>query len=168
MYAAETSLRRAFIFGHDKELILSHPLVSWLSAGSARKLSSPAMNDLKPVLVEEERTMSSMIKVSLAAILATAAMTGISYAAMSAPDKALATDHNPRFVISTPGEIEKHDTFQDFLGSLSPTSPQAREVQAAIRENPALCQQFRAQHIELKNVIYADQASDGSFVIYVH
>lgn len=111
--------------------------------------------------------MSYMIKVSIAAVLATAAMTGISHAAMSATDKALATDHNPHFVISTPDEIEKHDTFQDFLGSLSPTSPQAHEVQAAIRENPVLRKQVLSQNVEIKNVIFADEASDGSFVLYV-
>lgn len=111
--------------------------------------------------------MSYMIKVSVAAVLATAAMTGISHAAMSAADKALATDHSPRFVISSPDAIEKHDTFQDFLGSLSPSSPQARAVQAAIRENPVLRKQILAQNIEIKNVIYADEASDGSFVLYV-
>ncbi|MVA80384.1 hypothetical protein GOZ89_13235 [Agrobacterium vitis] len=112
-------------------------------------------------------SMSRISKISLAAVLATAAMTGISHAAMSAADKALATDHNPRVMISTPDEIEKHDTFQDFLGSLTPSSPQAREVQAAIRENPVLRRQLLSRSVELKNVIYADEASDGSFVLYV-
>ncbi|MDQ0455975.1 hypothetical protein [Rhizobium paknamense] len=111
--------------------------------------------------------MSSMIKVSLVAVLATAAMTGISQAAMSAADQALAKDHNPRFIISTPDEIEKHDSFQDYLGSLTSTSPEAREVQAAIRENKVLRKELMSQNVELKNVIYADEASDGSFVLYV-
>ncbi|BCH66029.1 hypothetical protein [Agrobacterium vitis] len=118
-------------------------------------------------IANSRTAMSRIAKISLAAILATAAMTGISHAAMSAADRALATDHNPRFMISTPDEIEKHDTFQDFLGSLTPTSPEAREVQAAIRENPVLRRQLLSQNVELKNVIYADEASDGSFVLYV-
>ncbi|MGV2128653.1 hypothetical protein ACQZ4Q_08765 [Agrobacterium vitis] len=118
-------------------------------------------------IANSRTAMSRIAKISLAAVLSTAAMTGISHAAMSAADRALATDHNPRFMISTPDEIEKHDTFQDFLGSLTPTSPEAREVQAAIRENPVLRRQLLSQNVELKNVIYADEASDGSFVLYV-
>jgi hypothetical protein len=121
-----------------------------------------------PVPFLEERTMSHIIKVSLAAVLATAAMTSLSHAAMSAADKALATDHNPRIIISTPGEIEKHDSFQDFLGSLTPSSPEAREVQTAVRENPVLRKELLSQNVELNNVIYADEASDGSFVLYVN
>ncbi|MBB4008009.1 hypothetical protein [Allorhizobium taibaishanense] len=111
--------------------------------------------------------MSRIIKISLVTILSITAMTGISHAAMSAADKALATDHNPRFMINTPDEIQKHDQFQDFLGSLTPSSPEAREVQTAIRENPALRRQLLSRNVELKNVIYADEASDGSFVIWV-
>lgn len=111
--------------------------------------------------------MSYIMKVSLTAAVAITAMTGLSHAAMSAADKALATERNPHFIISTPGEIEKHSPFQDFLGSLSPSSPEAREVQAAIRENASLHRQLLSQDIELKNVIYADEASDGSFVLYV-
>lgn len=111
--------------------------------------------------------MSNIMKVSLAAVLATAAMTGLSHAAMSAADKALATDHHPRIIINSPDEIEKHDPFQDFLGSLTPNSPEARAVQTAIRENPVLRKELLSQNVELKNVIYADEASDGSFVLYV-
>lgn len=111
--------------------------------------------------------MSQFMKVSLAVVLATAAMTGLGHAAMSSADKALATDHNPRFMISTVDEIEKHDTFQDFLGSLTPNSPEVRQVQAAIRENPILRKQLLSQNVELKNVIYADESSDGRFVLYI-
>ncbi|MBB4954512.1 hypothetical protein H4S14_002989 [Agrobacterium vitis] len=111
--------------------------------------------------------MSRLITVSLVATLATAAMTGISHAAMSTANQALAADHNPRILISTPGEIEKHDPFQDFLGSLTPDSPQARDVQAAIAENPVLRKQLLSQNVELRNVIYADEAADGSFVLYI-
>lgn len=111
--------------------------------------------------------MSHFIKFSFAAVFATVAMTGLSHAAMSVADKALAADHHPRIMISSPDEIEKHSPFQDFLGSLTPNSPDVRGVQAAIRENPVLRKELLSQNVELKHVIYADEASDGSFVIYV-
>ncbi|MGE6739184.1 hypothetical protein ACQKGC_02780 [Allorhizobium pseudoryzae] len=111
--------------------------------------------------------MSRIITVTAASIIAALSLAGTSYAAMLPADRALAADHNPRILVMNTDEIEKHDTFQDTLNALSPASPEVRGVQEAIRENPALKHELLAQHVELNNVIFADEAADGSFVLYI-
>ena len=110
--------------------------------------------------------MSRIITLSVASLVAALSLAGTSQAAMSSADQALAADHNPRFLIMNTAEIEKHDTLQDTLNALTPTSPEVRDVQQAIRENTQLRRELLAQHVELNNVIYADEAADGSFVLY--
>ena len=116
--------------------------------------------------------MNRFVSSSLGAIFLTAALAGTSHAAMSPAamspvDRALAADHNPRFIIETLDEIEKHDIKLDYLGSLSPSSPEARGLQTAISENKVLRKELMSQNVELKNLIYADEADDGSFILYM-
>ncbi len=111
--------------------------------------------------------MLSSVKMPLAAFVVATTLAGVSHAAMSPADQALAKDSHPRFILSTPDEIEKHDIMQDYLYSLGPNSPEVRELHAAIRENPTLQRQLQARHLELNNLIYADRAADGSFVLYM-
>ncbi|MDO1581769.1 hypothetical protein [Rhizobium oryzicola] len=116
--------------------------------------------------------MNRFVTSSLGAIFLTAALAGTSHAAMpsssmSPVDRALAADHNPRFVIETLDEIEKHDMKSDYLGSLSPSSPEARGLQTAIAENKVLRKELLSQDVDLKNLIYADEADDGSFILYM-
>ncbi|SIP90697.1 hypothetical protein SAMN05880590_101131 [Rhizobium sp. RU35A] len=111
--------------------------------------------------------MKRLITVCMTGLLATAALAGTSQAAMSAADRALAADHNPRFLLMRTDEIEDHVSLQDYLNDLSPQSPEVKDLQVAIRENPVLTKELKAQDVEIRNVIYADEAADGSFVLYM-
>ncbi len=69
--------------------------------------------------------MNRFVTSSLGAIFLTAALAGTSHAAMPAAamspvDRALAADHNPRFIIETLDEIEKHDIKLDISARCHP------------------------------------------------
>jgi hypothetical protein len=63
--------------------------------------------------------------------------------------------------------LKTHDAANERFGALSPTSKEARLVQASVIANRPLAQTLEARHIELTNIVGAEQAADGGVTFYV-
>ncbi|MDH4442501.1 MAG: hypothetical protein QE284_19210 [Rhizobium sp.] len=63
--------------------------------------------------------------------------------------------------------LKTHDTAKEQFGNVMPTSQEARLVQASVIANPALSRKLQADHVELNNIVGAEQAANGSVTFYV-
>ena len=75
---------------------------------------------------------------------------------------------DPRINVITASALTKDDDPNNFISRISPSSHDARQLQAAALHNASLRQELKAQNVEIENIIYASEAADGSFVIVVH
>lgn len=98
-----------------------------------------------------------------------------SYAAMpaagGAPDSkienTIQTMTGNNFDVATIDSLEKGDPALERFGSISPSSHEARVVQAAVIANRALAQKLEGQKVELTSIVGAEQAADGGVTFYV-
>ncbi|MDH4415428.1 MAG: hypothetical protein QE484_19140 [Rhizobium sp.] len=63
--------------------------------------------------------------------------------------------------------LKTHDPASERYGGISPTSQEARLVQAAVIANRSLAQKLEGQKVELTNIVGAEQAADGGVTFYV-
>lgn len=63
--------------------------------------------------------------------------------------------------------LKTHDAAHERFGAVSPSSQEARLVQAAVIANRSLAQKLEGQKIELTNIVGAEQAADGGVTFYV-
>ena len=63
--------------------------------------------------------------------------------------------------------LKTHDPAKKQFGGLTPTSQEARLVQASVIANPALSRKLQADKVELENIVGAEQAADGSVTFYL-
>lgn len=63
--------------------------------------------------------------------------------------------------------LKTHDTAHERFAAVSPTSQEARHIQAAVIANRSLAQKLEGQKVELTNIVGAEQAADGGVTFYV-
>ena len=63
--------------------------------------------------------------------------------------------------------LRTHDTAHERFSGISPSSQEARLVQASVIANRALAQKLEAQSVELTNIVGAEQAAYGGVTFYV-
>jgi hypothetical protein len=63
--------------------------------------------------------------------------------------------------------LKTHDAAHERFGGISPTSQEARLVQASVIANRPLARQLEAQRVELTNIVGAEQAADGGVTFYI-
>lgn len=63
--------------------------------------------------------------------------------------------------------LKTHDTAHERFAGVAPTSPEARQLQAAVIANRSLAQKLEGEKVELTNIVGAEQAADGGMTFYV-
>ncbi|MBP1850683.1 hypothetical protein [Rhizobium halophytocola] len=118
--------------------------------------------------------MNNFSKFASATFISALAFGGESYAASmpsvvtpSQTAQQLKTTANPRVNVIRASSLSDAEDPNNFIADISPSSPQAREVQQAVRQNASLHRQLEAEHVEIQNITYAREAADGSFMIVV-
>ncbi|ODS56592.1 MAG: hypothetical protein ABS40_07195 [Agrobacterium sp. SCN 61-19] len=119
--------------------------------------------------------MNRFATILSATALSAVAFGAESYAAM--PSAAAAPDSRIESTIQTMSakdfnvirldSLKTHDTARERFASVSPTSQEARHVQAAVIANRSLAQKLEGQKVELTNIVGAEQAAEGGVTFYV-
>jgi hypothetical protein len=115
-----------------------------------------------------------------AAILSATALSAVafgaeSYAAMPSaagmPDSKIESTiqtMSPKdFHVVRIASLKTHDKGHERFSGISPTSPEARVVQASVIANRPLAQKLEARRVELTHIVGAEQAADGGVTFYV-
>lgn len=63
--------------------------------------------------------------------------------------------------------LKTHDTAHERFAAVSHSSPEARQVQAAVIANRSLSQKLQGQKVELTNIVGAERAANGGMTFYV-
>lgn len=119
--------------------------------------------------------MNRFASILSATALSAVAFGAESYAAMPAAggmadskiESTIQTMSPKNFNVVRMDSLKTHDAANARFGSLAPTSQEARLVQASVIANRPLAQKLEAQHVELTNIVGAEQAADGGVTFYV-
>jgi hypothetical protein len=98
---------------------------------------------------------------SYAAMPSAAAMPG------SSIESTIQTMSPTEFNVIQLDSLKTHDPAHERFGAVSPTSEEARLVQAAVIANRPLAQKLEGQNVELTNIVGAEQAANGGVTFYV-
>lgn len=118
--------------------------------------------------------MSTLAKISFATALSILSFAGVSHAERAgisfdypaSIDQAIRTTKAPVFNIHNTDWLDHHndDDYRDFFMK----SDAVRKLQEAIASNKELTEALAAQNIEVKHVIGAERALDGSFTFDIY
>ena len=119
--------------------------------------------------------MNRFATVLSASALSAIAFGAESYAAMpsaagmsgSRIESTIQTMSSKDFNVVRLDSLKTHDTARERFASVSPTSQEARQVQAAVIANRPLAQKLEGQRVELTNIVGAEQAADGGVTFYL-
>jgi hypothetical protein len=119
--------------------------------------------------------MNRFATILSATALSTIAFGAQSYAAMPAaggmPDSkiesTIQTMSANDFDVVRMDSLKTHDPANERFGNVTPTSPEARLIQASVIANRPLAQKLEAQKVELTNIVGAEQAADGGITFYI-
>jgi len=119
--------------------------------------------------------MNRFATILSATALSAVAFGAESYAAMPSaagmPDSkiesTIQTMSSSNFNVVRIDSLKTHDTAHERFSGISPSSQEARLVQASVIANRALAQKLEAQRVELTNIVGAEQAADGGVTFYV-
>lgn len=119
--------------------------------------------------------MNRFATILSASALSAVAFGAESYAAMPAagamPDSKIESTiqtMSPKgFTVVRMDSLKTHDAANERFGKLAPTSQEARLVQASVIANRPLARTLEAQHVELTNIVGAEQAADGGVTFYI-
>ena len=116
--------------------------------------------------------MNRVSKFAIAAAIASLSFAGISYADSATMnwgpelEKTLAT-FDKGFDVKQIGDYQNQKTGSDSEDTNAARSPEAVEhIQAAIRSNKTLAKKLEAKGVNIKDVVNAEQAADGTVTFW--
>jgi hypothetical protein len=125
-------------------------------------------------MLERNKTMNRFATIFSASALSAIAFGAESYAAMPHPvagseqqiDKTITKLSPSNYNVVVIDQLRDDHTATPFA-NVTPTSRQARLVQASVIANPTLSRKLQADHVELTNIVGAEEAADGGVTFYV-
>jgi hypothetical protein len=125
-------------------------------------------------MLERNKTMNRFATIFSASTLSVIAFGAEGYAAMPHPvtgseqqiDKTI-TKLSPAAYDVVMIDSLRDDHTEPPFANVTPQSPEARLIQASVIANPVLSRKLQSEHVELNNIVGAEQAADGSVTFYV-
>jgi len=117
--------------------------------------------------------MNRVVNFAMAALVSSIAFANVSHADSLAMndgpviEKTLRTFDSP-FDVKNIADYHNAKTGSDAEDTNIPRTPEGvKNIQAAIKENKALSKKFEAKGIDVRNVVNAQQAADGSMTFWL-
>ena len=115
---------------------------------------------------------ASILSASALAAIAFGAESPVAFANTTSPatpaiEHVLASVKPDKFNAVELNSLQKGDPALARFDKLTPTSPEARKVQAAIITNKPLMQALQKDRVEINNIVGADASADGGVTIYI-